>query len=327
MNSNINNSKKNIKNQPLNIHIKKNEDINDTDAEENYQDLILDKLNRSKILMMKVFLIITILLLILILFFNFFTIYEFSEFVNLHYLFFNDFLIITNRYTLLYYFYNALRMMIITPNNSVNIDMVNILETLNEYYEDQNKQFNNIMSSINNYNEIRNLYYILMETENNPTEMINKKICERNEKCIKYLRSKHNIVNSGIDFGYKTSITLIGNMYMDYKNLDDKKNLTKIKLSVIKSENSQFNDLSISLSNFFILVKEKIFECFIIDDDKFISLYIKKVKNFNINSFIISIATLVFTFYVFITISGYTRIIKEASCRVNLSFFYIKIIH
>jgi hypothetical protein len=215
-------------------------------------------------------------------------------------------------------------MLIITPDIHINLDMINIMETLNEYYEDQNKQFNNIMSSINNYNEIRNLYYILMETENNPTEMINKKICERNEKCIKYLRSKHNIVNSGIDFGYKTSITLIGNMYMDYKNLDDKKNLTKIKLSVIKSENSQFNDLSISLSNFFILVKEKIFECFIIDDDKYISLYIKKVKNFNIYSFVISIATLVFTFYVFITISGYTRIIKESSCRVNCSFFYIK---
>jgi hypothetical protein len=98
MNSNTNNSKKNIKNQPLNIHIKKNDDINDTNAEENYQDLILDKLNRSKILMMKVFFIITILLLILILFFNFFIIYEFSNFVNLHTLFFNDFFIITNRY-------------------------------------------------------------------------------------------------------------------------------------------------------------------------------------------------------------------------------------
>jgi hypothetical protein len=215
--------------------------------------------------------------------------------------------------------------MIITPNNnSVNLDMVNILETLNEYYEDQNKQFNNIISTINNYDEIKKLYYILLENESNSTELIKEKICEENEKCIKYLESKHNIVDSGIDFGYRTSITLIGNMYMDYKNLDDKKNLTKIKLSVIKSENSQFNDLSISLSNFFILVKEKIFECFIIDDDKFISLYIKKVKNFNINSFIISIATLVFTFYVFITISGYTRIIKESSCRVNCSFFYIK---
>jgi hypothetical protein len=214
--------------------------------------------------------------------------------------------------------------MIITPNNSVNLKMVNLLETLNEYYEDQNSQFNEIMSSINNYNKIRNLYYILKESQSKSTELIKEKICEHNEKCISYLESKHNIVDSGIDFGYKTSITLIGNMYMDYKNLDDKKNLTKIKSSVIKYENSQFNDLSISLSNFFLLVKEKIFEYFFVDEEKFTNYYTTKIKNLNINLIIISFVTLVFTFYVFITISGFIRIIKEASCRVNCSFFYIK---
>ena len=325
MNSNTNNSKKNINNQSFkNTDIKKNDDINDITSEENYQDLILDKLNRSKILMMKVFLVITLLLLVLILIFNFFTMYIFSNYINLYSRFFGDFNIITNRYTLLYYFYNALRMMIITPNNSVNLKMVNLLETLNEYFEDQNSQFNEIMSSVNNYNKIRNLYYILKESQSKSTELIKEKICEYNEKCISYLESKHNIVDSGIDFGYKTSITLIGNMYMDYKNLDDKKNLTKIKSSVIKYENSQFNDLSISLSNCFLFVKEKIFEYFFIDEEEFRNLYIIKISNLNINSFIISLAILVFTFYVFITISGYTRIIKEASCRVNLSFFYIK---
>ena len=325
MNSSTNNSKKNINNKSLkNTDIKQNDEINDIDAEENYQDLILDKLNRSKILMMKVFLAITILLLLLILFSNFFTIYTFSNYINLYSCFFQDFFIITNRYTLLYYFYNALRMMIITPNIEVNLNMANILETLNEYYEEQNNKFNEIISSINNYKEIRNLYYILKESQSNSTTLIKEKICEENEKCISYLESKHNIVDSGIDFGYKTSITLIGNMYMDYKNLDDKKNLTKIKLSVIKIENSQFNDLSISLSNCFLFVKEKIFQYFFIDEENFRNVYIIKISNLNINSFIISIVTLVFTFYVFITISGYTRIIKEASCRVNSSFFYIK---
>ena len=215
-NLNVNNSKKNINQSIKNLDIKKNEDLNDIDAEESYQDLILDKLNRSKILMMKVFLVISLLLLVLIFFFYFFIIYECSNFVNLYSRFFKDFLVITNRYTLLYYFYNALRMMIITPDISINLMMSNILEILNEYYEDQNNQFNNIMSSINNYDEIRKLYYVLIESQSNSTELIKEKICEKNEKCIKYLDSEHNIVNSGIDFGYKTSITLIGNMYMDY---------------------------------------------------------------------------------------------------------------
>ena len=325
INSNTNNSKKNINNHSLkNVDIKKDEDINNADLEENYQDLILDKLNRSKILRMKVFLIITLLLLVLILFFTSLNIYTFSTYANLHTHFFKDFFIITNRYTLLYYFYNALRMLIITPNNSVNLKMYNIMETLNEYYEQQNSRFNEIMSSINNYIEIRKLYYIIIESEGNLNELIKENICEENEKCINYLKSKHNIVDSGIDFGYKASITLIGNIYMDYKNLDDKKNLTKIKLSVIKTENSQFNDLSVSLSNCFLFVKEKIFRYFFVDEENFRNSYIIKVQNLNTNSLVVSLITLVFVFYVFTTISGYTLIIKQASCRVNSSFFYIK---
>ena len=327
INSNKNNSKKEISNQPLkNKYIKENDinNINDIDAEENYQDLILDKLNRSKILMMKVFLIITILLLALIVSFDFYSIYEFSNFINIYSNFFHDFSIISNRYTLLFFFYNALRMMIITPENTVNLYMIHLMETLNEYYEEQNNQFNNIMSYINNYNEIGKLYYILIESQNNSTALIRNKICIKNEKCIKYLESQHNIVDSGIDFGYKTSITLIGNIYLDYKIIDDKKNLTKIKLSVINSEKSQFNDIGISLSNIFLIVKEKTFEYFFVDVDNFRNYYIKKIFNLNIYSFVISFAILAFTFYILTTISGYTRIIKEASCRINSSFFYIK---
>jgi hypothetical protein len=327
INSNQNNSKKEISNQPLkNKYIKENDinNINDIDGEENYQDLILDKLNRSKILMMKVFLIIAILLLVLIVSFDFYSMYEFSNFVNVYSYFFHDFSIISNRYTLLFFFYNALRMMIITPENTVNLYMIHLMETLNEYYEEQNNQFNNIMSYINNYNEIGKLYYILIESQNNSTALIRNKICIKNEKCIKYLESQHNIVDSGIDFGYKTSITLIGNIYLDYKIIDDKKNLTKIKLSVINSEKSQFNDIGISLSNIFLIVKEKAFEYFFVDVDNFRNYYIKKIFNLNIFSFVISFAILAFTYYILTTISGYTRIIKEASCRINSSFFYIK---
>jgi hypothetical protein len=214
--------------------------------------------------------------------------------------------------------------MIITPENTVNLYMIHLMETLNEYYEEQNTQFNNIMTNINNYNEIKKLYYILIESKKNSTELIREKICEKNEKCIKYIESQYNIIDSGIDFCYKTSITLIGNIYMDYKNLDDKRNLTKIKLSIINFENSQFNHISASLSNCFVIVKEKIFEYFFIDEEKFRNDYIKRIFNLNISSFIISIAILVFTFYILVTISGYTKIIKEASFRVNCSFFYIK---
>ena len=111
---------------------------------------------------------------------------------------------------------------------------------------------------------------------------------------------------------------------MDYKIIDDKKNLTKIKLFVINSEKSQFNDIGISLSNIFLIVKEKTFEYFFVDVDNFRNEYNKKIFNLNIYSFVISFAILAFTFYILTTISGYTRIIKEASCRINSSFFYIK---
>jgi len=324
MNSNTNNSKRNFYNQSLkNINIKE-KDINGNDTEEKYQDLILDKLNKSQILMMKVFLGVTLLLLVLILFFDFFSMYEFSNYINLYSHFFQDFSIISNRYTQLFYFYNALRMLIITPNIEANLYMVNLMEILNDYYEEQNNKFNEIMSSINNYDEIKKLYYILTESQSYSTQLIKEKICEENQKCNKYLESQHNIVDSGIDFGFKTSITLIGNIYLDYKNLDDKKNLTKIESSIIKSVNSQFNDVAISLSNCFLIVKEKIFKYFFMDEENFRNNYMTKISNLKINLIFISIIILVFTIYAFITITGYIQIIKESSCRVNCSFFYIK---
>jgi hypothetical protein len=38
--------------------------------------------------------------------------------------------------------------MIITPENTVNLYMIHLMDTLNEYHEEQNNQFNNIMSYI-----------------------------------------------------------------------------------------------------------------------------------------------------------------------------------
>jgi len=322
--SNTNYSKRNINNQSLkHINIKE-KNINDIDTEENYQDIILDKLNRSKILMMKVFLAITILLLVLILFSNFYIMYEFSNFINIYSQFFGDYSTITNRYRLLFFYYNAFRMLIITPNIKVNLYMIDLMDNLNNYYLEQNNKFNKIIFSINNYNEIKKLYYILVKSEGVSNEFIKEKICGANGKCIKYLQSQHNLVNTGIDFGYKASVTFIGNMYMDYQNIDDKMNMTKIESAIIKSEDSQFNDVAVSLSNFFLVVKGKIYNNFLVDEENFRKNYTAKISNFNITLIIISILISVFIFYIFVTISGYTSIIKEASYRINCSFFYIK---
>jgi len=323
--SNSNNSKRNINNKSLKDPNIKEKDINDIDTEDYYQDIILDKLNRSKILMMKVFLAITLLLLVLILFSNFYSMYKFSKFVNIYSQFFQDYSTITNRYRLIFFFYNAFRMLIITPNIKAHFYMIDLMDNLNEYYLEQNNKFNKIIFSINNYNEIRKLYYILVKNKDISNEFIKENICGTNGKCTKYLESEHNLVDSGIDFGFKASVTLMGNMYMDYKNIDDKSNMTKIESSIIKSEDSQFNDVAVSLSNFFLVVKRKIYNYFLADEENFRNNYMTKISNFNITLIIMTILISVFIFYVFITISGYTGIIKEASCRINCSFFYIKI--
>ena len=98
-----------------------------------------------------------------------------------------------------------------------------------------------------------------------------------------------------------------------------------IKSSIIFSKNSQFINIGLSLSYFFIYVEEKIFAYFEQDETYLDVSYINMMNILNFSSIIISLLIFLFIiFFIFISISNFSEPIKDASYRIHCSFFHIK---
>ena len=140
-----------------------------------------------------------------------------------------------------------------------------------------------------------------------------------------YLDSEDNILGPGIDFTFKTLLTEISNIYMDYKKIENKTDIEKIKSKLITSNNKQFFNIGLCLYYFFLYVEQRILECFEIDEIAFIKSYLKEMTFLNIISICISVFIFLFiAIFIFFSISEFTEPIKDSSYRINNSFYFIR---
>ena len=117
----------------------------------------------------------------------------------------------------------------------------------------------------------------------------------------------------------------IHSLYLNYKKLTNKTNLSEIYSTIINTQGSEFTLIGLSLSNTFLYVQEKIYDCFWIDVANFNKSYENNTSILNIISIIISIINFLFVLIIiFLSISNYTKPIKESSYRINCSFAFIK---
>ena len=240
--------------------------------------------------------------------------------------FFSDFTAITNRYSILFNFFNVFRTLLIFPQNKRKNNLNSLMENMVEYYEEQNNKFQNILSNnMASYKEIFQLFNVITKTKNNPTNNIRETICTNQNDCLQYLNSRKSIFASGVDFAYKSCIHHIHNLYLNYKQLTNNTNIDEINSTIINSHNSEFILIGLSLTNMFYYVKEKIFECFWIDMTNFKYSYDSIISILNIISIIFSILFFLFVvIIIFLNISSYSKPIKESSYRINCSFTFIK---
>ena len=327
-NQNMINSTNSLSKHNLNIQNNKNftKKENENDEQEKFQDILLNKSNKSIILIIKIFIIIMAILIVLIIIFNFYKFNSSLTFSSKYDSFFQNFAVLTNRYSILFYFYNHLRTLFIFPEVDNKKYFSASLDMMTTLYDSQTKIFNGILlSQINNYHEIKDLFNIITDNRNNLTEYLKENICGDIKGCRNYLDSEYNIFSSGIDLALKTCITQINNIYMDYKNLKNRTDLNEINITLIQNPHFKFSYIGNSINNMFIYVKEKIFECFKNDITTFNNSYDKRMKIFNAISIIFSVFLFLFVIIViFVSISKFTEPIKHSTYRINLSFFYIK---
>ena len=332
----INNSKDYSNNKNLNMNTNimdynsgRNNDLKKVESfmQENYQDILLNKSNKAIVFMIKIFFIIIIILIVIIMSFiscKFEYIISFNRKFNK---FFNDIVILTDRYLIIYYYFNTLRILMFLPDNSKSkLIFTNAMETINERFEMENKKYISLLSSnIKEYKEVNKLFNILKGTKDDKYDEINKIICHKEILCEIFLQSDKNFLYSGVDFSLKAIITEISKMYMDYKKIKNKDNIEEIKSVIIFSENSQFINIQISLTYFFLYVEWQIFTCFEQDETSLNDSYIRMMNFLNFISIVVSVLLFLFiAFFIFYYISKFSEPIKDASYRINCSFFHIK---
>ena len=318
--NNINNI--NIRNKKRkNSNLKENED-----EKINYQDTLLNKSYKGSALLIEIFKVSILLLLLVILIIFYFKIGQFLLLKNGIYNFFFDFSTVSSRFSLLHYFFNAFRTLMIFHEENTKIRMERILDNIDNIYEKENNDYLNSLADImKNYYETKDLFKIISVTKKNSTEIIKEKICENESLCINYLNSNHNKFDSGIDFGYKSCISQISNIYKDYQKLKNKTDIKEIKEKIIETSNGYFNYISLALSNIIYYVEGKIFYSFQMDQNNYICGLTEKLTLLNVSSILFSLLTILYiNVFIFITISKYSKPIKDSTYRINCSFYYIK---
>ena len=299
---------------------------NENEDKLNIQDIILNKSNKSIVLMIKLYLIVIVLfILIVIIYFS--SKCDFISKFNLKFdKFFSDLSVLTDRYMQTYYYYNVLRTLLIFPEGEKKRQLENIMEKMNDLYEEENIKFNDILSnSMDNYPETKKLVNIIKESKNNSTKNIKQAICNGAEGCENYLDSSVNIFDSGIDLSFKSCITQAYSFYMDYTKLINKTDIEDIKEKIILSQNSQFYYIILSLNYFYVYLEDRILSTFEADQMGLSRSFLNTITNLNIISIIFSILSFIFVIiFIFLSISKFARPIQDSTYRINCSFYYIK---
>ena len=324
----LNNKESNI-NKNSNLINKNNEKEKvkekEKEKQEDINNIILNKSNESKVFIIKVYSYIIILFNFLIIFFSIYKfIFSVKFNINLNNIFI-DFNIITNRYSLLFYYFNTFRTLLIFPEDKRKEKLEQIMENMAENYNNQHTKYLKIISNnMGNYIEINKLFEIIKQTKEGSIEVIKASICSDKTSCLKILNSEYNIFDSGIDFAFQTCIQGIDNYFAEYTKLKNKTDYNEINSTIINSYSSHFIHIGLSLNNIFYLVKEKIYESFQTDETNFRNNYNDKLTGLNIIYIILSVFISLFVnIYIFISLYKFTKPIKDSTYRINYSFYNI----
>ncbi len=200
------------------------------------------------------------------------------------------------------------------------------MENMTKYYENENKKFERIfLNQIEEYNEINKIMDIVKNGKEGIKDIIKENICLDSSICLDYINSTFYIFDSGIDFTFQSCIVQINNLYMEYKNIENKTDINIINSTIINGPNAHFLYIQLSLNHLFYFLKEKIFSSFKLDEINIRKKYNKIILVLNNISIIFSLISFLFiNIFIFISLYKFSKPIKESTYRINLSLLNIK---
>ena len=238
---------------------------------------------------------------------------------------FEDFGVLSYRYSSIYYYFNSLRTILVFPD----FGNATIFEAMNENMADSLKKMNTILDfKLDKYPSVRDFYWIMganIEKPRPSSSYINI-TCFDDQICRKIINhKKYAVLSEGIKMAVAFIYQHIINIYEDYKK--EKEIIKEIKLSSYIKEkfiNIQYEQIDINLNYVFIVIENRIYEAFISDLTSLINKNNTIIEILNICAiiYIFIVEFIVMVFIVF-NLKGRTKIIEEVTIKLNNSFNFM----
>ena len=311
------NSQKNLTNGD-----KKNERKEELDDNAVTTDVILSKTQNKGILEIKIIIYIFILLFLVISIYFFVKLFISIGFIDDIKNIFDDFGTVSFKYSMVYYYFNTLRVLLVIPTFTNE----NIFLTMTNDLIEETNNINNVLNyRMKNYASTNVLFNAFTRSQNDTSiTNIQEIICEDDQKCHNVLNDNiYNMISDGIDVAINAMVQETQNLYNDY----NKKNLTNVTKEQVTEWyiNVQFKQVDINLNFVLSLVQERIYTAFLKDANDLTSKFQKEINIFN--SCAIIYCTLLGIFvviYVVNKIQRMTKIVEVSTMRLNKAFCFIK---
>jgi hypothetical protein len=297
-NSSINKNKLN--------NIKKNYSVND--GEKITAEIFLEKLDNKGLKEIKIYLIILLILFICVIIYVIVKIVVSLNFITEIKEIFEDFGVISYRYSSIYYYFNTLRTLLVFPD--YENENQNILNNMHINMDDKLKKMNVILDfKLKKYPTVQNYYWITGTNMKKPRpspSYIND-TCIDDQKCREIINNKkYDVLSEGIKMAITSMYQQIINIFEDYKKQKNDNKFENRLESFIKEKfiNNQYEQIDINLNYVIICIEYRIYEAFRTDLDSLANKYNSIIEALNICSVI------------------YCFIVEERETSFRLPFFF-----
>ena len=291
--------------------------------------MILEKTQNKGIFQIKVMIYIFIVLFGVILIYFFVKLFVSIGFIDDIKNIFDDFGTVSFKYSMVYYYFNTLRVLLVVPDFTDE----NIFDTMEKDLIDETNNINDVLNyRMKNY-ESTNILFAAFTRSQNDTSITNISaiICEDNELCNSVVANKEfNMIADGIDVSINAIVQETQNIYNDYKKIktvDERGKLIEIEKETVTKYyiNDKFKQVDVNLNFVLSLVQQRIYTAFLEDSDNLTHKFQNMINIFNscaiIYCCLLGIFVIIFVVY---RIKNMTKVVEVSTMRLNKAFFFIK---
>ena len=247
---------------------------------------------------------------------------------------FDDFGTVSFKYSMVYYYFNTLRVLLVVP------DFTNeqIFDTMELDLIAETNNINDVLNyRMKNYDSTYILFNAFTRSQNDTRETnITAIICEDDKLCNMVISNKEfNMIADGIDVAINAIVQETQNIYNDYKKIKDERAVDKgdgKKVLDITRENvtswyinNKFKQVDVNLNFVLSLVQQRIYTAFLEDSNNLTHKFQNMINIFNscaiIYCCLLGIFVIIFVVY---KIMNMTKVVEVSTMRLNKAFFFIK---